>query len=227
MTPDDLVAYQKEYKDYDIKDQVQLWMREGEARGLRQNTLNRLYSTVNNFFRYNRAGLPDDVFKMHSKTPAVAGPLTMEKFRQVVLASNPLYQAVFMCLLAGIMGAGELLYWSDNGYEELVDQLERGERIIRANQSGRKLYANIMPFYNWIGGDALNQLRVYLDDYRPEGPGPIFITKQLRGLNYRAMRNYWTRKLKELGLSGSLMSSRRPLGMVRTLMRLGISPVLK
>jgi len=199
MDPDQLVAYQREHKGYNLLDVVQIYITEIKARNLRKNTVKGYYSAVKSFFRHNRAAFPEDVFRPKATRPPVRGTLTRNEIKEVILASNPTYRAVFACMYAGIMGWGELEYWSNHGYSSLMEQLERGETIIVAWQSGRKLYLNEMPVYNLIGGDALQYLTIYLDKYRPEGPGAIFRNKNGDPLQYRSTRTYWTERLKQLG----------------------------
>jgi len=199
LSPDELVEYQAAHRDYAVKDLVQEWVEEQKHRK-RAKTLRRDYSVIHSFFLHNRAPLPPDIYRPRGGKPPVVGKLTVDMLRRLILASNPLYRAVFTCMAAGIMGAREVLYWSDHGYESLVDQLERGERVVVAWQSGRKKYANTIPFYNLVGGDALTYLKVYLEEVRPPGPGPIFRTKRGDPLTYPALAKYWNRRAIELGL---------------------------
>jgi len=198
-SPDQLVEYQQRHPNYEILDAAQEYITEIKSRGLRTSTVKRYYSTIQSFFKHNRAALPDDTFRPRGDEAPVIGTLTREEIRDVILASNPLYRAVFSCMYAGIMGWGELEYWSNNGYESLIEQLDRGDRVLVAWQSGRKLYANEIPFYNLIGGDAVDLLRLYLEEYREPGAGPIFLTQRDGAMNYDTARYYWTGKLMKLG----------------------------
>lgn len=199
MDPDQLVAFQRDHKGYGLLDVLQNYITDVKARNLRKNTVRGYYNAVKSFFRHNRAAFPEDVFKPKATRPPVRGTLTRNEIKEIILASNPTYRAVFACMYAGIMGWGELEYWSNHGYSSLMEQLQHGETIIVAWQSGRKLYLNEMPFYNLIGGDALQYLTIYLDNYRPGGPGAIFRNKNGDPLKYRSTRVYWTDRLKQLG----------------------------
>ncbi|MBD3171132.1 hypothetical protein GF326_01540, partial [Candidatus Bathyarchaeota archaeon] len=196
-TPDDLIVYQKEHRGYNIVDLVIDYLNEVKQ-GLTTNTVTRRDSVVKSFFKHNRAALPEDTYRIQGDVASTPGTLGREELKQVILASNPLYRAVFSCMYAGIMGWGELEYWSNNGYESLVEQLENRDRFIVAWQSGRKQYAGI-PFYNLLGGDAVDLLRIYLENHREPGAGPIFKTQRGTPLIYDTVRYYWIRKLDKLG----------------------------
>jgi len=199
LGPDQLVEYQLAHRDYGVLDLVQAWVRENQD--LRHNTVTRYYAVARSFFKHNRAALPDDVFRPLSETAPVDGNLSMGELKRIILASNPMYRAIWLVMFQGIMGAGEVVYWSDHGYGDLVEHLEADEPILEATQGGRKKYLNVLPFYNLIGGDARGAVAYYLDKVRPQSRGgPIFINKHGKPLKYRTMQLYWRRKIEELGL---------------------------
>jgi hypothetical protein len=102
-------------------------------------------------------------------------------------------------MVMGGMGSGELVYWSDNGYESLVSQLDSGVRVIRIDLPGRKRGRGIRPFYTFIGSDAVKALKQYLEVRKP-GEGPIFYN-QFGGRVYEnILTEYWRRQLLSLGL---------------------------
>jgi len=197
MTPGELIEFQKESRDYQILDEVQAWVQSLEGKSL--NYKKNLYAQIHSFFKYNRAMLPRDSFKVQSTVPKTLGTLTVDELKRMILASNPMYRAIFTCIFMGGMGQSELLYWSNYGLASLQDQLERNELIIRIDLPGRKHMRNIKPFYTFIGGDALKALKVYLES-RKSDVGSIFVTQYDTPLSGYALTVYWLRKLRQLGL---------------------------
>jgi len=197
FTPDQLVEYQQKHRGYEIVDELINYLHDIKD-GVSTGTISRRDTVVKSFFMHNRAALPEDVYSVKGAVPSTPGTLSREEIRQVILASNPLYRAVFTCMYAGFMGWGELDYWNRNGLDELNKQLERGDRIIVAWQSGRKQYAGI-PFYNLIGGDALDMLVIYREESGKRSDKCIFKTKRSTPLNYSATRQYWMLRLDRLG----------------------------
>ncbi len=197
MGPSELVRYQREHRDYAIVDLVIDYLHSVKEE-LTTGTLRRRDSVIKSFFKYNRAPLPDDVYKVQGEVPKTQGDLNRKELKQVLLACNPLYRAVFSCMFAGFMGWGEVDHWNRSGYMSLLDQLEKGKRVIVAEQDGRKQYAGI-PFYNLIGGDALRLLEEYLVNHRKQGDDYIFKTKQNTPITYDVTRQYWIRRLDRLG----------------------------
>jgi hypothetical protein len=50
-------------------------------------------------------------------------------------------------------------YWNMNGCEELLEQLDQGEEIVKVNLPGRKKNKNKRRFYTFIGGDAVDAIK--------------------------------------------------------------------
>jgi integrase len=162
----------------------------------------RVVSAVRSFFMHNRAPMPPDPgFAYRSEREAVVPRLTVDEFRRIALASNPMYRAIWLCMLQSGMGARELLYWSRSGWESLRRQLREDRHPIRIDLPGRKRERNVKPYYTFIGHDAAEALRAYLDMRPSSGRRAIFINKFGRPLRYPGMMFYWLRKLRELGLT--------------------------
>ncbi|MBD3205001.1 hypothetical protein GF319_01500, partial [Candidatus Bathyarchaeota archaeon] len=197
-TPDQLIEYQRENRgSYEILDIVQDWIRTKD--NLRKNTLSLYYSTVRGFFAHNRVGFPPDPrYSIKNGKPKVKGDLTISDLRRVIEASNPMYRAFFMCIVQGIMGIREAIYWSDNGLESLRTQLDNEDCPIKIEfPHGRKQNKN--EFYSFIGHDAIAELRKYFE-VREDSQDSIFITRWDSPLSIGTARHYWTRKLKSLAL---------------------------
>lgn len=206
LTTGELLDYQRGASNSDryvILDLLQRHVREIPGR---YNYKMKPYTAVRSFFMHNRAGLPPDKgFILRAEKPPVQGTLTIDEVKQVVMASNPLYQAVFLCILQGGMDERGVVDWSSTGYDTLIQDLtevkalRREDRIIRIRLPGRKKNRNIMPFYTYVGGDALEAVQNWLKR-RPKDAETIFVNQYGDPLSEESMRTYWTRKLKRLGL---------------------------
>jgi len=197
LGPDGLVRFQRERGGYRILDSLQRWILGKRGRASYKR---RLYSVVRSFFAHNRAPLPDDPsFIIRGDFPKVAGSLTVEEFRRILMSCNPCYRAAFLCMFQGGMGAGELVYWSNHGYRSLKRQLERDAHPIRVDLPGRKRMRNERPYYTLIGRDAIDAIRTYLET-RPEDAEAIFVTKFHKPITIHSLKLYWRRHLRQLGL---------------------------
>ena len=211
MGPCGWVEWQGEnYRDYDFVDLVQLWV--GEKSG-RHGYLVKCYGTISSFFRHNRVYLPPDPdFKVRGDRPSVVGSFPVEEYRRLLLSFNPLYRAVGLCLSMGLMGVGELVYWSDHGWDSLCDQLDSRDRFIRVDLPGRKRYRFIKPYFTLLGRDAVDAVRVYVDTVRPDEGDSVFLTQHNTALRYKTLSTYWMDHLKRLGLVEPSHSKRRRTG---------------
>ena len=197
MAPRGLVAWQREHPyDYRLLDLVQGYV--GQV-GSRVGYRRRVYTTIRGLFSHNRVMLSRDPgFNLRGDLPPVQGSLSVGDFRAVLAASNKMYRAAFLCMGMGLMGAGELLYWSEHGLDSLRVQLDRRVDLVRVDLPGRKMYRNVKPFYTFLGRDAVRALREYME-VRPPGDS-IFMGQLGTRLEHQVMGQYWLRKLRRLGL---------------------------
>jgi len=208
MTPDELIEYQKENKDYKLLDSIQHWIRDNDH--LRSKTTQRYYSAVTSFFAHNRVPLPADPMynTPESDTPPVSGNLELGEIIQLIEASNPMYRAVITSMVQGIMGASEFEYWNFHGLESLRTQLENEVHPIKVEfPSGRK--HNPDPFYTFIGKDAINEIKRYFKT-RPENDEYIFITRFKNPLTADTLRKYWNFKIKALNIVTPVKGAKHP-----------------
>lgn len=199
MGPDGLVEWQRGHPgDYALVDLLERYIDEHSDWSVGHKR--KVLSTIRSFFIHNRAPLPPDPsYKLRSEKEPVVSRLDVEEFRRIVLASNPLYRAVWLCMLQSGMGSNELIYWSNHGWRSLQRQLREGRYPIRIDLPGRKHNRNIKPYYTFLGRDALEALEAWLE-HRPPGARSIFVTKFGKPVNYGTLWRYWMRKLSELGL---------------------------
>lgn len=206
LSPEELAEYQRDAGNgtkYVILDLLQRHVREIPGR---YHYKMKPYTAVRSFFVHNRADLPPDKgFILKAETPPVEGTLTLDETKRVILASNPLYQAVFLCILQGGMDERGIVDWSKTGYDALIRDLPeikalpRESRIIRIKLPGRKKNRNKAPFYTYIGADAIEAVENWLRR-RPGDAEAIFCNQYGEPLTEESMRTYWTRKLMRLGL---------------------------
>ena len=199
MSPDALVAYQKEAgngEKFDVLDALQDYI--GSLEG-RYSTKRLRYTYVRGFFKANRAALPSDDFTIRGEIPQVLGRLTVENIRDLVLSSKLPYRACLLAMFSGGMGLSEIIYWSNNGAADLKEALKRNRDYVRVDLPGRKKARNRRPFYTIIMGDALDQLRKWMAA-RPGDAETIFVNQYGDGFTKQALYMYWLRHMKALGI---------------------------
>jgi integrase len=200
-TPDQLVEYQKAATNghqYDVLDQVQLWVQGLEGR---HETKRHRYNAVRSFFVHNRAQLPTDKnFMIRAELPPVISSLSPDDVRRVILSSNPTYRAAFLCILLGGMGQEEFSYWNRTGLQKLRKDLRGDADMIRADMPGRKGSRNILPYYTVVGGDALVALREYMVARPHTSAGTIFVDQRGGPISKPALYMYWSRHIVKTGV---------------------------
>jgi len=85
--------------------------------------------------------------------------MSAEEIRDVILASDPTYQAAFLSMFQGGIGCGDFECWNLHGWEDLEKDLEKDLKVIQIRlpiRMGRR------PFHTYIGGDAVEAIRKYL-----------------------------------------------------------------
>jgi len=248
-SPDQMIEYQDEAINSHRYDMVDLM--QGYIQSLKDSRAGYKYkvrSTIRSFFAHNRAELPKDPrFIIRSRVQRVVGTLTLEEARQVILAANSAYRAIFLSMFQGGMGKAEYEYWNLNGWESLKRQLRDDPKLIRVDLPGRKKARNIRPYFTLLGSDAIDAIKNWLQHrpetmptYHPddvelevlkrriisEEPNTaIFTNKFKRPILGRAAAVYWPRFCKRLGIvpkeEDATISSRygKNLHELRTLFR--------
>jgi integrase len=201
MSPDELVAWQRSatrQDEYRILDLIQAWVlgKNGQRKGTKEN----MFKAVKSFFMHNRADLPrDQSFKLRSEKPMVPNLLTVEEIRRVVLASNKTFKTAFMVMFAGGLDQESMVHWSNNGWPDLKRQLAERKDPIKIVIPGRKATKNEAEFSTYVTGDALVALNDYLKD-RGDADGSIFSNQFGDAITKSSLSDYWTRKLRKLGI---------------------------
>jgi len=199
-SPDELIEYQKQVvngSQYELLDLIQDYVNSYVSRG---GYKKKIYSTMRSFFMHNRAELPKDPsYNIRGEIEKVRGTLTPEDIRNVVLGSKPVYQAIFISMLQGGMGLGEILYWSSNGLESLLNQLQRHPEVIKIDLPGRKKMRNARPYHTYIGSDAIEAIKSWLP-LRAKTCKAIFTDQFDKPITRIAIQQYWNRRLVQVGI---------------------------
>lgn len=197
MGPDELVAFQGEHRDYQVLDEAQAYVR-GMKR--RANYKRRVYGAIRSFFLHNREALPQDVFKIQSDIPAVDGRFEVWELQRILASCNVCYRAVFLAMIQGGLGVGELMYWNQNGLEAVREYFIRGSGPLRIALPGRKMNRNIKPYFTFIGDDAVRALKTWMKIRPDTEHTDIFLTKHGTSMKPRTIRWYWNDHVRKLGL---------------------------
>ena len=200
MSPDELVEYQRNSDNstcFDILELIQAYVGSLE---LRYSTLKTCYAVVKSFFAHNRVELPNDPgFIIRSDHTPVLGTLSVEEIRDMVMSSNETYRAVILSIFQGALDLSGFDHWNRTGWESLKEQLRGDPDFVRIDLPGRKKQKNNKPFYTFIARDAIDAIVNYLP-IRPESGDAIFYSKDGDPVSKHAVRIYWMRHLKRLGL---------------------------
>jgi len=192
-TPAELLDLQDKTSGRDQYRQVDMLQRWVNMQKGALNSKQNMYTAIRSFYAHNRVPLPRDVrFRIRADREPVHAELTFEDLKKIVLASNRRYRAVFLCMFQGFMGEAEFIYLN-NHYEQIKDQLDKGEKRIKIWLPGRKHARNQRTFYTFIGKDAVAALTEYLQTERgPIKDGePIFLNDQLNPITKENIRRYF------------------------------------
>jgi len=203
---DGLIQYQKKIRgteeEFVIHDALYGWLYEN---GGTYNTLRTYETTIRSFFMHNRAELTKDpTARIKPTRYSQISMFTIEEIRSIHSRASPMIRAVLLCQIMGGMGFEEILHWSKTGYDDLIEQLENNEPLIRIELPGRKKMKGIKPYYTFLGRDAKKALKEYLKDREQyvskENSGYIFLTTRKNPLTYSSFYQTWMRVLRKLKL---------------------------
>ena len=206
LSPDGLIKHQKKIRgtddEFEIHDAIYGWLYDT---GGCYNTLRTYGTTIRSFFMHNRAELPKDpTLRLKPTRFRQVAMFSIDEIRAIYSAGSPMIRAVMLSLIMGGMGCEEVLYWSKTGYNNLIEQLENNEPLIRIDLPGRKKMKGIKPYYSLLGRDAIKALKEYIKErkkYVNSGNREyIFLTTKGNPLTYSTLFQSWMRVLRRLKL---------------------------
>lgn len=228
MTPEDLIEYGLDASPRDMNELLDLKKNYLLSMTGRLNHKKNADKAIKSFFSYNRVEVPKDrTLNLRGDLPKVEGALTPEDLKKIVLSSNSAFQATFLVMLGSGMGQDEFIQWSNTGYEDLMRQLDAGAKLVKISLHGRKGDKNDYNYHTYIGGDALNALKQYLTR-RGHSPGAVFMNNIHKPATQDALYQYFSRKIKRLGIGVKGWAGLSPHGIrdvYRTLWRRSGVPV--
>ena len=202
MNPDEIIAFQKKHRklrdddEFTLLDILKNWV---QGHDYRYRTKRNYYSVVKSFFAKNRAPLPYEIFKIRTNKPTTQGELPLADLKKLILRLDPCGQAVFLCMFQAGLDQEGLIYWSNNGLDDLKKQLKSDPDVIKINLPGRKGNKNITNYYTFIGKDAIEALKNWLK-VRPEGTNSIFVNQRGKPVTKSGLYMVWLRNMRSLGL---------------------------
>lgn len=150
-------------------------------------------SVVRSFFLANRVALPYDRHRFHSnRAPVVCGFESVEDLRKLLLSCNVTYRAAFMTAFQSGSGIGELLYISRIHNQFIRDEVRKGSRIIRVDMPGRKHSFARLPYYTFIGSDAVACLKVMFESQGYREKSALFVNQYDKPLSVGSLQWYFT-----------------------------------
>lgn len=213
FNPNQLIEYAENANRrelFELCDLIQGYIESKED--LRKGSKVTMQNSLRSFFSHNRAPLPKDVsYKPRGDNPKVVGKLTVDHIKQIVTASNILYQALFLIMFQGGFGRDEFIWWNERGYKDLTEQIRLNPLgPIRVDLPGRKSKKNEYNYYTFIYGDGLSLLKRYLNEIRPKIMANshadkkaledvVFISQKYTSLESDTIYRYWHNRVKKLG----------------------------
>jgi len=161
-------------------------------------------SAVRSFYGCNYVELPrNGRFKVKADRDSIAGSLTREEFKQLLIRADMPYRAVYAVMLTGFMGRSQLDVF--NHSESVRQQLLNGVHVVKCDQPARK---RGKPFYDLIGGDGLKLTYEYIETERGRvGQGEaIFLNTLGRPLSLKGI----SRRFKELAADCGFIKLKTP-----------------
>lgn len=168
--------------------------------GLMASTKRTQMGSIRGFFISNRCGLPVDRKRFKSGKVPVEGVLEVDELRTVVNASNVLYQAAEMVSFVSGSGVGEFVYINEVHAGKIFDAVRRGKDLVCLDMPGRKQYRNSMPYYTFVGGDAIDCLRRYFHSRGWVRDSVLFRNNQGNPLTRGNLQAYIKNRAFETGL---------------------------
>lgn len=168
QTPIGLIEFQKNVdknQEYLLLDLLQKYIL--EKKGTRSSKLVR-YSKVKTFFLRNRAGLPDDDFKIKAERSPIKDKVEVDVIRSLISIADLGFKAFYLTLWTGILDQERFYQFNSKYGFELGRHLkEKGiDEPFMIEFDGRKQTKNQIIFHTYLGRDALYAWREYFERIR-------------------------------------------------------------
>jgi len=175
-TPDELLRLQEAAvgrNRFAQLNKVQFFVNE-VLKGTRDSK-NTILSVIRSFYAHNYVELPRDPrFRVKETRPPVLGELNRGELKEIILRADRPYRVALTIMFMGFMGYREFHIF--NTSENAIKQVLTGAEVVKVYMSGRK---RGRPFYTFVGGDGLKELRDYLEKERGSiGPGDSMIVNK-------------------------------------------------
>ena len=181
---------------YELLDLLQDWVQ--GIHGAKA-TKEKAYATIRSVFGHNRVELPRDRrFVLRGDYDPVPMNMLLDEFKAILREANILYRSVFLTKFQGMMGLKEVVWFSNNSWPEVEQQLRDGslylgdpERVV-VHLPPRKGGG---PYFTSLERDAIEALRLYLRKWRgPVGRGePIYLNDRGNPLTRENAQKMWNR----------------------------------
>ena len=160
---DEMVEFQKQAQGDGRYKLVDLAISHAKSRGGTHNTIRDRYLRVRSFFLHNRAELPRVPVNLMPTRDGSIGRWTVEVLRDVIKASKPRDQAIYLTLFQGLMDQKRFQDFNMQGYR-LGDHIRsKGVDVPYRVDCLRGRKTNRRSYNSWIGHDALVGWQLYFE----------------------------------------------------------------
>lgn len=203
VTPDELLEVQDKCQGRERFKQLSMLQTWVQQLDIRLGTKQIRYSAIRSFYEHNHVPFPKDAtFRLRADKPPVESELAVEDLKKIIISSNKAYQAVYLIMFQSSMGCAEFEHFNHNSWPEVKAQLDEGKQRIKITLPGRKRQKNKMPYYSFIGKDAVQALKKYLDKKRGviKNGEAIFLNEKGESITTQALERYFTRHAIKVGV---------------------------
>jgi len=202
LSPSQLIEFQvnaDKKTQFLLLDALQSWIR---SRSGTHHSLTLQYSDIRNFFKKNRAPLPDDDFQIRADRPPVSGRLTADVVKVLIQNVKLGRKAFYLTLWMSVMDLERFTQFNESCGDGLVKHLkEKGvNEPFLFEYPGRKQSRNKKLYHTFVGHDALVAWKEYFERFRgyPKSGEPIYANRNGRGVRKDALQLDHLRLLEEL-----------------------------
>lgn len=186
--------------EYRLVDAIYDWI---EAHGgLALSTKKLWASIVRGFFGANRVPLPYDKHRFHSdRIPVVCGfENGVGDLEKILHSCDETHRAAFMVEFQSGGTPGETIFISHEHNQYIREEIKKGGRIIRLDMPGHKHSFGRLPYYTFIGDDAITCLKSMFKKQGYKEKPTLFVNQYDEPLTKHDLQAYFTVHAIKLGL---------------------------